>query len=266
MIFSDLSYEIINKQAEGNISAVLPLGAIEQHGPHLAVSTDTSLVTRIASQAEKLRPDKILLCPTLPFGSSHHHLQFGGTLSLSITTYTQVVVDLVESLVQNGFNRIILLNGHGGNIVPGKQALAVLNDKNDKTSTSNIVLATYWELAGDAFTKGSLMESPALSHACEYETSLLLHLFPEKVNMKKAERATRPDPNWYIPYEEESPYRGVSTHKPTQFISNNGSSGEPQLATTEKGKYLFDHAVQCLVKFVDSFCNWPFLINLKSNE
>lgn len=265
MLFSELSYEAINRQTKNDKVVVLPLGAIEQHGPHLAVSTDTSLVTKIAFQAEKVRREDILLCPTLPFGSSHHHLHFGGTLSISITTYTQVVVELVESLLQNGFRRIVLLNGHGGNITPVRQALGVLSNKFDTTHKANIALATYWELAGKIFSGTPPMESPALSHACEYETSLLLHLFPEKVFMDEIQRAKRPESNGYIAFEEDEPYRGVTLSKETQFISSNGCSGEPQLATSKKGQHLFEHAVRSLVTFLDSFKTWQLLETLLPN-
>src|SRR2546423_2317145 len=129
MLFSAASYISINQQADKVV--LLPLGAMEQHGPHLAVSTDSDIVSHIAIQAEKQRNADILLCPTLPFGSSHHHLSFGGTISISITTYTQLLVELVESLLQNGFRRIVLLNGHGGNITPVKQVLTILSNKYD---------------------------------------------------------------------------------------------------------------------------------------
>ena len=260
MFFADNSYSV-NQQAKDKV-VILPLGAIEQHGPHLPVSTDTSIVSQVALAAEKQLPDDILLCPTLPFGSSHHHLSFGGTISISITTYTQLVVELVESLLQNGFRRIVLLNGHGGNITPVKQALSILSNRHDVNAKPNIALATYWELAGKIFAGGPPMESPALSHACEYETSLMLHLFPEKVLQDRIERAKRPDSNGYIPWEDDVPYRGVSMVKQTEFISSNGSSGEPQLASAEKGKHLFDNAVASLVEFIKAFKTWPFLESL----
>ena len=241
----------------GDRVVILPLGAIEQHGPHLAVSTDTDIVTMVAMAAEEELGDLVMLCPALSFGSSHHHLSFGATLSLSPALYTQVVVDLVGSLLQNGFRRIVLLNGHGGNITPVKQALAVLNADNALSREANIVLATYWELAD--FAGKAPMESPALSHACEYETSLMLHLFPSKVFMDKVERAGRPASNGYTGWEDDEPYRGVTIFKGTEYISSNGSSGEPQLATAEKGAHLYEKAVGALVKFLKAFAKWPFL-------
>src|SRR5688500_47793 len=92
------------------VVAILPIAAIEQHGPHLAVSTDTAVVTAIAEQVEAALAQTVLLCPTLPFGSSHHHLAFPGTLSLSPELYVQVLVELVDSLLESGFRSIVLLN------------------------------------------------------------------------------------------------------------------------------------------------------------
>lgn len=180
----------------------------------------------------------------------------------SAVTYTQVLVELVESLLHNGFRRIVLLNGHGGNITPAKQALTILSNKYHARLNPNIVLVTYWELAKKIFSEGTPMESPALSHACEYETSLMLHLFPEKVLPSEAKRAVRPDSNGFIPWEDDEPYNGVTMVKQTEFISDNGSSGEPQLASAEKGKHLFENAVSSLVQFLLSFKTWPFLQNL----
>lgn len=265
MRYSDHNYEEINDEKTRKL-VLLPLGAIEQHGPHLAVATDTDLVSRIAAEAERQMPDQVLLCPTLPFGSSHHHKAFGGTISISPDLYTQVIIHLVSSLLENGFRRIVLLNGHGGNITPVKQALAVLSDRFDGASSPNIVLATYWELAGKIFSGAAPMESPALSHACEYETSLMLHLFPEKVRIEKAQRPERPLSNGYIAWEDDEPYRGVTVFKATPFISSNGSSGEPQKATAAKGRHLFDHALAALLAFLHSFKDWPFQENLKKER
>lgn len=259
MIFSNHTCQNLRKH--NNKVVMLPLGAIEQHGPHLPVSTDTDIVTQIALGAEEQLPDDVILCPTLAFGSSHHHLSFG-TISISISTYTQVIVEMVESLLKMGFRRILLLNGHGGNITPVRQALAILSNKYDASLKPNIALATYWELAGKSFAGEAPMESPALSHACEYETSLILHLFSEKVLKDKIERANRPEKNGYIPWEDDEPYKGVTMIKQTEFISNNGCSGEPQLGTAEKGKHLYERGVEGVVEFINSFKSWPFLENL----
>jgi creatinine amidohydrolase len=265
MIFSGFSYPFINKETGSKI-ILLPLGAMEQHGPHLSVATDTDIVTEVAKYAESRLPNDILLCPTLAFGSSNHHLAFGATISVSPELYTQLIVEIVESFLKSGFKKIVLLNGHGGNITPVKQALSILSNRYDATLNPTIALATYWELAGKIFAGQAPMESPALSHACEYETSLMLHLFPAKVFMENVERAARPESNGYIAWEDDEPYRGVVVVKQTGFISDNGCSGEPQLATKEKGQHLFEHAVNAVVQFLESFKNWPAIKTLKKQD
>lgn len=244
--------------------AVLPLAAMEQHGPHLAVSTDTAIVNALARRVEAGMPNEIVLCPAMPFGSSHHHLAFPGTVSLSADLFTRVVVELTQSLIKGGFKRIVLLNGHGGNITPIKQALALLSHQFDESLQTNIVLVTYWELAGKAFAGAAPLESPALSHACEYETSLMLYLYPERVRLGKLQRAVRPPSNGYIPWEDDEPYRGVTLFKKTQFISSNGSSGEPQKGSADKGEKLFDQAVTSLRQFLGEFKSWPYLKDLRN--
>src|SRR5690606_5339083 len=116
---------------------------------------------------------------------------------------------------------------------------------------------------GKAFAGASPMESPALSHACEYETSMMLHIYPEQVRMDQVKRARRPLSNGYIPWEDDEPYRGGSIVKPTEYISDNGSSGEPQLGTREKGEHLFKEALLALVNFVSDFKHWPLMERLK---
>lgn len=263
MLYTDHTYKTIGTAAADKI-ILLPLGATEQHGPHLAVSTDTDIVSSLALAAEQALPQSILLCPPLAIGSSDHHLAFGGTISVPPAFYTELVIHMVTSLLGNGFRKIVLLNGHGGNITPVKQALSVLSHRFDETLQPNIALATYWELAGKAFAGAPPMESPALSHACEYETSLMLHLFPGKVWMDKAVRAERPASNGYIPWEDDEPYRGVSMVKQTGFVSGNGSSGLPALATAAKGKYLFDQSLAALIEWLKAFGNWPKLQNIST--
>lgn len=265
MLFSNLSYPIINQLTEEAV-IMLPLGATEQHGLHLTVSTDTDIVTQLALATEMLVTNDILLCPTLPFGSSHHHLSFGGTVSLNPLLYTQVIMDLVKSLIESGFRKIVLLNGHGGNVTPVKQALAMLSSSYDFSFKPNIALVTYWELAGKSFAGQFPMQSPVLSHACEYETSLMLHLFPDKVRMENVKRSARPKSNGYIAWEDDEPYKGVTLFKQTSIVSSNGNSGEPQLATSEKGKILFNQAVEALKTFVTDFHSWPLLERIDKQE
>jgi creatinine amidohydrolase len=249
--------------ASGNTIALLPIGATEQHGPHLGVATDSILVSHIAEQAERALQEIVVLCPTLAYGSSHHHLTFGGTLSISAELFTSVLVDLVQSLRSSGFARIVILNGHGGNIVPARQALSILGRRSKDVRAANIAFVTYWELAGEPFQGQAPMESAALSHACEYETSMMLHASAECVRMEKAERSATLPSNGYFSWEDEEPYRGISMFFPTELVSSNGSSGEPQLASAAKGAHLIDQAVRALGDFLKVYQHWPFREDLR---
>ena len=262
MKLSDLTTLEIGKISSKTI-AILPLGAIEQHGPHLPVSTDSVIITVIAEAVENTLKEDVVLCPTLQFGSSHHHLEFAGTMSISPDLFTKIIEQLVSSLLHSGFRKIILLNGHGGNITPIKQALSLLSHKFDDSFQPNIVLVNYWELAGKFFAGEPPMETPALCHACEYETSMMLELLPKSVNMTKAKRSNRPKRNEFIAWEEDERYRGVSMVKRTHFISSNGSSGEPKLANAEKGKHLLEKAIAAAITFTIKFKKWPLMKDLR---
>jgi creatinine amidohydrolase len=91
----------------------------------------------------------------------------------------------------------------------------------------------------------------------------MLYLFPGNVWMENVQRAARPESNGYVAWEDDEPYKGVVVVKQTEFVSGNGCSGEPQLATKEKGQYLFEHATKALLDFIVSFKNWPAIKKLK---
>ena len=92
---------------------------------------------------------------------------------------------------------------------------------------------------------------------------MMLELYPERVRFKKAKRSKRPPSNGYIPWEDDEPYRGISMIKATQFVSDNGGSGEPQLATAKKGKHLMDKAIAAAIEFTTDFKKWPLMKDLR---
>src|SRR5687768_18324173 len=105
-LFNELTREDARELA-ATATIVLPVGATEQHGPHLPVGTDSFAVEAIARRAAELAGDRarVIVTPTLPFGSSHHHLPFGGTMSFGTETYYRLILDLTESLIAGGFQR-----------------------------------------------------------------------------------------------------------------------------------------------------------------
>ena len=105
---------------------VFPIAAIEQHGYHLPVWTDSLLLGEIVKRVTERLPTQVLFAPLMWLGNSHHHLDFHGTLSAAPRTYLDLLVGLADNMLHHGFRRIVFLNGHGGNDVPGRQAISMV--------------------------------------------------------------------------------------------------------------------------------------------
>jgi creatinine amidohydrolase len=178
--FAHLTRQEIGARAP-HATALVVVAAIEQHGPHLEVRVDALLGTRVAEAAvERLAGEvDVVLCPTMPFGASHHHLAFPGVMSLTTDTLLRVLHDLGDSLVASGFRRIYFLGSHGGNDEVVRLAARELALRHDVAAGA----ASYWTIAwpalvadGAAFRVGRVP-----GHAGCFETSLMLALAPEGV-------------------------------------------------------------------------------------
>src|SRR4051812_46672114 len=183
MLLANLSWPEVKALNVAGKIVLFPLGSFEQHGHHLPLTTDTDIVTAIAVRLEQQRPHKILCLPTLWPGHSTHHLSFPGTLSVSQSPYIQMLLELCRSMVGMGAKKVFLLNGHGGNEIPVKAALRELKTE---FPDSQLVFASYWSLAAKTIQAVRESEIGGLGHACEMETSVMLHLHPERVKMHLA--------------------------------------------------------------------------------
>ncbi|MFV0337351.1 MAG: creatininase family protein [Chthoniobacterales bacterium] len=256
MIYGDFTSPAI-KEISPNAVAVLPLAATEQHGDHLPIITDTALVTEVAQRLEKALPEKVALLPTLWVGSSHHHLGFPGTISIQSETYVRVLKDLIDSLLKAGFRRVVLLNGHGGNVLPASEALYRVALERPENDAPWVTCATYWNVASRELAEQNFMETPKLTHACEYETSMMLALRLDWVKMElaKGSRVERYS-KFYDPLSY-TPSRIAASESFTQMTAS-GAMGSPEKATAEKGEKLFKIITSPLIEFVDEFSEWKF--------
>lgn len=254
MIYTDFTSPDLRRLAPRSI-AVLPIGSVEQHGRHLPVLTDTAIVSEIARRTERALPGRVALLPTLWIGSSHHHLGFPGTISLSSDTYIRVLVEIVESLSRAGFRRIALLNGHGGNITPGNEALYRLNQKWHGPREPWVAVATYWHLAARELAAQKFMDTPALTHACEYETSMMLALRADWVKMRLAKGHHRPPVSKFYNPGLVPPSR-VAVCETFRQLSATGAMGSPELAAADKGRKLYDLITPVVVDFLRDFSRW----------
>ncbi|HUQ95773.1 MAG TPA: creatininase family protein [Bryobacteraceae bacterium] len=188
-LFAELNREEL-RAAAPECLLVMPLGATEQHGPHLATGTDFFTIDAIAREASRLLELPVIVTPALPFGSSDHHLIFGGTISLSTETYYRVLRELLESLVADGFRQIFLLNGHGGN-----HELAQLAARDvARIHPVKVAAGSYWTIAWDALVEAGAHRGRRLpGHAGDFETSMMLSLRPDLIPGKLPHRDTPGD-------------------------------------------------------------------------
>ena len=224
---------------------VIPIAAVEQHGPHMPTGTDTILCTAVAEALEGRLTSQLLLTPTLWRGASSHHLRFGSTLDSALDTYIPTLCDVACSLLDDGFRRVMFLNGHGGNIDPMKIAVRRLQlDYVDAL----LVAGNYW-VATDA-ERGQILEGDqkGVGHACEFETSLLLHVRAELVDQTKLANAGE---------TVADVIDGLYVSRDMLQRTREGFTGRPDLASADKGRRLFDTIVDQLVITAQKLLSQP---------
>lgn len=225
---------------------VLPVGATEQHGPHLPVGTDRITAEYVARAAAEQASAHIplLVAPTLPFGSSEHHLPFGGTMSLSSETYYRVLSDLCESLITCGFRRIFILNGHGGN----NELIQLVARDIALRRPAHLAAGAYWTIAWDALVDAQAYVRAGLpGHAGAFESSLIMALRPELV---REPRPHHDDPAGSDPRAPFAPYR-VELHGAWQRI--NGYTDSPDQADAERGRCYLDVTIGAVSRALVAF-------------
>ena len=235
----------LNALAARNAVVIVPVGSTEQHGPHLPTQVDSLLVGEIARRAARRAGDlPIVVTPTVWCGLAEHHISLGGTLSLDFPTFFAVLRCLCRSLVRQGFSRILLLNGHGGNIA----ALTVVVNELAVELDAPIATTSYWPLAKEEFA-AILERQKTVRHACEAETSMLLALKPELVDMSRAADAVGPTER------ELAEVTGTeAAHRWRSFKSrtSHGAIGDPRSATPEKGERLLEAASAAVSRLVSN--------------
>ena len=165
LAFSDFTAPALKQRVKQDAIIIVPSGATEQHGPHLPVMVDSRLVTEAAMRTAKKLDAKgipVLVTPTIWTGFSEHHMELGGTITIDFATFHGLVRGVVRSLVRQGFRRICLLNGHGGNIAP----LTVVVSELTVELRIPLVTLCYFEMAPEAMRE-ILEHQTSTLHACE---------------------------------------------------------------------------------------------------
>jgi len=236
------------RQLASVATVVVPLGSTEQHAHHLPVRTDAAIVTAIAERAVELAAahEPVLLAPTLPFGFAHHHVPFGGTISLSSTTYLNVLTDIVTTLSVEGFRRVVLLNGHGGNEAAARLAADRLGY--ELQLDVHVAVGSYWTLAASFLETVDLPPGLMPGHAGHFETSIMLALFPEMVRLD--ERAADAEPTTPLGVAE---HPGAHIRRPDLWESSDGRTDDARLADAELGSRVLAGVVESVADFIIAF-------------
>jgi creatinine amidohydrolase len=229
-----------------NTPVVIPVAALEQHGTHLPVFTDSLLLGEIIRRASEQFHENVLFTPLMWLGNSHHHLDFSGTLSAAPRTYLDLLSDIAENLLHHGFRRLIFINGHGGNDVPGRQAIFELRQKHRQRTDLLLLFATYWALGAKANEIDSSLHQNQMGHACEWETSMILRIRPDLVRPYKNLEAVQ------FGNAFEPAHRAWVTQDRTQP----GHIGFPSLASPEKGEALFKIFTADVARLLKRVLKW----------
>lgn len=237
-----LTWEEAYERLEQTDIALLPTGAIEQHGPHLPLDVDAFdanyLAHKVAQACSFPRP---LVLPPVPYGVSYHHQDFKGTLSVSNEALSRFIYDIGMSAARNGIRKLIIINGHGDNAPTLNYAAQMIN----RDAGIFVCVDTGETSDADIY---KLVETHNDIHAGEVETSTTLAVRPELVKMDKATDNTLRFSNRYLDFSSENsvPWY-VRTHK----ISSNGVMGDATKATAEKGRKIWKIMIAHLVALVE---------------
>ena len=238
MKLAELHWPEVSQLDREKIVAMIPVGSMEQHGPHLPFSVDILASSRLAEDLEKRVPE-ILLLPPLWAGVSAHHMDFPGSITLRARVFIDLLHDICASLYHHGFRRMVLLNGHGGN----RSSLEVLGQELFVELGLTVNTLAYWDLVPDLVKSLKSTKSSGMGHSGELETSLMLYLAPHLVNQKDI-------PQGVLGIEEPGPTSGIKRYVNMKDHSQPGVIGMPSAATAEIGKKLYDGALEALEKAV----------------
>ncbi|MFM7073643.1 MAG: creatininase family protein [Planctomycetota bacterium] len=227
---------------------VIPVAALEQHGRHMPLFTDSLLLGEVVRRVKehKAVADRTLFAPLQWLGNSEHHLDFPGTMTASPRLYLDLLRDMAENFLFHGFRRILVLNGHGGNIIPAQQAFFELRQKYRQRGDLCLLTTTYWTLGGQPHKVDPLIKQQQMGHACEWETSMMLRIQPHLVgDLSKTE-----------PVEFGSGFAPAHRAWITKDRTAPGHIGDPRFATAEKGETIFRVFTADVVALLERMLAW----------
>ena len=246
--YNRLTWAEMNEAIGQQKLILLPTGSTEQHGRHLPLDTDVFLAESVCLEIGRRRPESVLVLPPIAYGLNMHHIDFPGTIHIEPEVFIDFCVNITKSVAYHGFEKILLINGHGSNA----PLIDLIARKTTLATDSLCFACSYPSFLWEKFEE--VRESEVAAHADEFETSLYLYLAPDRVQMDKAEKG------------DDRMGRYVSSDSTSSYIRFNdywgrwtqlGVHGDPTVATAEKGRIIFEAAVEGLIEAVDELRAWP---------
>ena len=215
--------------------AVVPVGSTEQHGPHAPLGTDTLTARAVADAGVDACAHDVVVTPAIPVGVAEEHRQFTGTLWVAPDTFRTYVRDVVASLAHHGFDRVVLVNGHGGNVDALREVAGEITRHDD----SYAVPFTWFDSVGE--------DSSEMGHGGPLETSFLLATHPDLLDDDRFEEARDGGSDGWGEW-----CRGVNLAFDSAEFTDNGTVGDPTRATAEWGEDLLTRAATALAAVLDA--------------
>ena len=243
--WSDHTSESFAALPRERLIAVLPVGAVEQHGPHMPMSTDHATIDAVVSATVPRLPDElpVLFLPTLPYGKSNEHSRYPGTLTLSARTLIDTWMDIGDSVARSGVRKLVLFNSHGGQMSVMDIVVRDLRERHGM-----LAVGAHWFTLGlppGMFTPREMAHG---IHAGDLETSVMLAVAPGNVRMDHAQdfeslTETLARENQFLSIGPTGKFGWQ-----TQDLNPQGACGDASRATADKGRAVIDHVAG---RFVD---------------
>lgn len=259
--YDELTWPEVDEAAEDGAMAVVPVGATEDHGPHLPLDVDRRIVEAVCEPAVAARDDALLF-PTVDHGYLPHHMDFPGGITIRWRTFVDYVVDVCVSLAHHGFERVLLVNGHGSN-----HHLLELASRQVMLQYPSVrcAMLSWWEIDEVRETASAVREAgpQGSAHAGEMETSIYMHLYPERVDMDAAARdVDYPESRHFNNLDLAGQTRPEDSTPVTMLgwwstISETGILGDATVASTETGELLLEAAIEGLGSVLKEFAEYP---------
>jgi creatinine amidohydrolase len=244
-----MTWPDVNEAVRAGRVVLIPVGAMEQHGPHLPIDTDVLIPTTLCERAAAQASDLFVTALPIPYGYNEHNMEFPGTVHIEWDHFVNYCTDVAKSFARMGFRHILLVNGHGSNANLLETAARLVTMRTPAKCAS----VSWFSLGTEEIRRLRQSEMPGgMSHGCELETSVYLHIAPQDVRRDQIQKEIWNSRSRYFAWDlmAPSPVRFISERSTT---SHSGVRGDPTVATPEKGERIAQAVVDALITVARDF-------------